>query len=48
MIISNKDGNVYKTCETNNEKVATKKIARQDKKINSSPTRHKLKKIIRR
>lgn len=31
MIISNKDGNVYKTREINNEKVATKKIARQDK-----------------
>lgn len=32
MIISNnKDDNVYKTREINNEKVATKKIARQDK-----------------
>lgn len=28
-IINNKDGNVYETREINNEKVATKKIARQ-------------------
>lgn len=32
MIVSNnKDGNVHKTREINNEKIATKKIARQDK-----------------
>lgn len=28
---NNKDGNVYKTREINNKKIATKKIARQDK-----------------